>query len=304
MVVTGTTGGTDVPDGFAQFWDGIDEELARYPAAPELEPVPLRSTEFSTTHELRLTSVGPYRIFGWYSVPAGAGPFPGLLHLPGYGSVVTPPPYDDRERYAVLSLAHRGQRRADQPYAAAYPGLLTDGITDPAAYVYRGIAADALRAAEFLLARPEVDRDRVGITGNDLAVVTAARRPGFAALLVNDWLFYRLMEARRRTSAYPVEELNDYLRTNPEQEEAVANTLARFDPIHHAARVRATAMVKLGAAGSLTGEAWLGPILAAFGGSVERYELTNEGGTDRDWLDAWLARRLGAEPRPRVWTIG
>jgi cephalosporin-C deacetylase len=297
------TAGSVPPDGFALFWDGLDEELARYPAAPELEAVPLRSTEFSTTHELRLTSVGPYRIFGWYAVPNGDGPFPGLLHLPAYGSVVTPPPYDDRQRYAVLSLAHRGQRRADSPYAAAYPGLLTDGIADPATYVYRGIAADTLRAAEFLLARPEVDRARVGVTGNDLAVITAARRPGFAALQVNDWLFYRLPEARRRTAVYPIEEVNDYLRANPDREEVVTRVVSLFDPLHHARRVRAATLVKLGSPGGLTGADWLSPVLESFGGPVERYELTNEGGTDRDRIDAWLANRLGTEPRPRVWEV-
>jgi cephalosporin-C deacetylase-like acetyl esterase len=295
--------GNGRPDGFDPFWDAIDEELARYPAAPELEAVPLRSTAFSTTHEVRLTSIGPYRIFGWYSVPHGDGPFPGLLHLPAYGSVVTPAPYDDRERYAVFSLAYRGQRRADSPFAAAYPGLLTYGIADPTTYVYRGIAADALRAAEFVLSRPEVDAIRVGVTGNDLAVVVAARRPGFATLQINDWLFYRLMEARRRTSAYPWEEVNDYLRANPDSQPLLAATLALFDPIHHAPRVECPAVVKLGAAGGLTGEEWLTPVMQSFGGPVTRYPLTNEGGTDRDWLDNWLARHLGAEPKSRVWQV-
>jgi cephalosporin-C deacetylase len=289
-----------LPDGFDLFWDGLDEELARYPAAPELEAVPLRSTDFSTTHELRLTSVGPYRVFGWYSVPRGDGPFPGLLHAPGYGSVVTPPPYDDRERYAVLSLAHRGQRRADWPFAASYPGLLTLGVADSATYVYRGIAADVIRAAEFLFSRPEVDRARVGITGNDLAVIAAARRPGFAALQVNDWLFYRLMEARTLTSVYPTEEINDYLRAHPDFHEAVALTLALFDPRHHAPQVTAATLLKIGSSGG----DWLEPVIQAFGGPVERYTMTNEGGTDRDAIDAWLSATLGTEPRPRVWTTG
>ena len=95
-------------------------------------------------------------------MPAGPGPFPGLLLTPRYGSVNHLPAYDDRERYAVLQIMHRGQRLADQPFAAAYPGLLTHGIDDPATYVYRGIVADCLRGAEFLLARPQVDRARLG----------------------------------------------------------------------------------------------------------------------------------------------
>lgn len=291
------------PPDFDAFWDGIDAELARVPAAAALEESPLRSTPFATTYELRLTSVGPYRIFGWYSVPHGPGPFPGLLHTPGYGSVVMPAPYDDRERYAVLTLAHRGQRLADKPFAASYPGLLTHGIDDAATYIYRAIAADVLRAAEFLRGRPEVDPARVGITGNDLAVAAAARRPGFAALLVTDLLFHRLMEVRHRTEAYPIEEINDHLRLQPEHERLVADTLALFDPIHHAAAVAANVILKVGDAGTTSGADWLAPLSGALAGPVTAYPLTFEGGTDRDALDAILAAHLGVDAKPRVWEI-
>ncbi len=106
---------------FDSYWAALDKELARYPAAPELEPLRLRSTEFATVYALRLTSVGPYRIFGYYSVPHGDGPFPGLLVTPRYGSVNHLPHYDDRKRYAVLVLMHRGQRLADQPFRGILP---------------------------------------------------------------------------------------------------------------------------------------------------------------------------------------
>ena len=34
-------------------------------------------------------------------------------------------------------------------------------------------------------------------------------------------------------------------------------------------------------------------------GPVEYYELSNAGGTDHDWLDAWTAGKLGSEPMSR-----
>ncbi len=298
-----TAAHTARPDDFDAYWDAIDAELAALPAAPALEASPLRSTPFSTTYELRLTSTGPYRIAGWYSVPSGSGPFPGMFNTPGYGSVVTPAPYDDRERYAVLTLSHRGQRLADKPFAAAYPGLLTYGIEDPATYIYRGIAADIIRAAEFMLSRPEIDQSRVGITGNDLAIIVACRRPGFAALHVTDLLFHRVMEVRRRTEAYPIEEINDHLRLYPESEARVGATLSYFDPIHHASRFQGNVILKYGDPGSTSGADWLAPLADAFGGTVEPYALTFEGGTDRDAVDARMAGNLGVEARPRVWEI-
>ncbi len=203
---------TTRPSDFDAYWDAVDRELAAYPAAPELEVLPLRTTDDATVFSVRLTSIGPYRIFGYYSVPVGDGPFPALLQTPGYGSVNHVPAYELRQRYVVLTIMHRGQRLADQPFAASYPGLLTLGIDDPATYVYRGIVADCLRGADFLLSRSEVDAGRVGVIGGDLALIVAARRPEVAAVQASGLLHYRMLESARRTREYPVEELNDYLR--------------------------------------------------------------------------------------------
>ncbi len=285
------------------YWSTLEAELARYPAAPELELSPLRRTDYATVYGLKITSIGPYRLFGYLSVPHGAGPFPGLYLTPRYGSVNNVPHPDDRRRYVVLQLMHRGQRLADQPFAAPYPGLLTMDIADPDRYIYRAIVADCLRGAEFLLAHPAVDKARVGIRGDDLALLVAARRPGFAAAEIAGLQFYRLMEARQRTEGYPIEEINDYLRAYPEQEGAVARTLAIFDPAAHAADVVATTLLSIGDAGALGGPEWLAPLGDSLGGPVERYTLTHEGATDHDWLDAWMAGKLGAEPRPRLWRI-
>jgi len=290
------------PADFDAYWDAVDKELAHYPVAPTLERLALPSDEFSTVYALRLTSTGPYRIFGYLSVPPGDGPFPGLLAAPHYGSVNHLPHLDDRQRYVTLILMHRGQRLADQPFAATYPGLLTLGIDDPSTYIYRGIVADCLRGAEFLQSLPSVDASRVAITGDDLALITAARRSGFAAVQTGGLLFYRLMEARTRSEAYPVEEISDYLRTYPERHEAVARTLAYFDPIHHVAGITATTLFGVGS-GRLDGHEWLSPLVRAVRRPVEEYALSHEGATDHDWLDAWMARQLGSEPRPRSWQV-
>jgi hypothetical protein len=110
------------------------------------------------------------------------------------------------------------------------------------------------------------------------------------------------MEARERTDDYPVEEINDYLRTEPERRQAVARTLAYFDPVHHAAAITATTLLSVGS-GGLSGREWLQPLISACGGRVEQYALSHEGATDHDWLDAWLAKSLGSEPKPRMWQV-
>jgi cephalosporin-C deacetylase-like acetyl esterase len=277
---------------FDAFWDAVDADLARVPMAPDLQPLPMRSTAAATTYLVRLTSIGPYRVSGYYSVPNVPQPIPGLLLTPRYGSVNHVPDYQDRERYAVLQVIHRGQRLADQPFAAAYPGLLTLGIASPETYIYRSIVADCLRAAEFLLSRSEVDLARVGIQGDDLALMTAARRPGFRAVQVSDLLLHGLLESSRTSDAYPAEEVNDYLRARPNDRSAVENTLAYFDPLHHAPRIRSTTLFA-------TADDDLAPLRAAMGGPAEQYSLTHHGAVDHDRVDAWLANQLGSQPRSR-----
>jgi cephalosporin-C deacetylase len=289
------------PADFDQYWQANDEELSRFASNPELRHSVRRSTSIAASYDLRLTSSGPYRIFGYYSVPEGPGPFPALLQTPRYGSVNNPPHDDDRQRYVMLTIMHRGQRLADEPFQASYPGLLTHGIERPSSYIYRDIVADCLRAAEWLAARSEVDSRRIGIIGDDLAVITAARRPVFAAMQISGLTFYRLMAARHRTDAYPIEEVNDFLRIYPAQEEAVAETLSYFDPIHHAGNVTARTQIAVGDPGKLGGPEWIQPLTAAMGQHAQHYMLTHEGGTDRDAMDAWMSRELGVLAAPRLW---
>lgn len=287
----------------AAYWAAVDAELADCPAAPVLTPSPLRETDYATLYEVKLSSIGAYRLFGFLSIPKGTGPFPGLYLTPRYGSVNNVPHPDDRRRYVVFQLMHRGQRLADQPFSAPYPGLLTMGIDDPDTYIYRSIVADCLRGAEFLLSQPALDHAHVGVIGGDLALLVASLRPSFTTVQSSGLLFYRAGEACLQSTDYPLEEFNDYLRTYPEQTAAIANTLSYFDPQWFAPKITARAMFPTGDPGTIGGTEWLAPLRESCGGPVEEYRLTHEGGTDHDTLDRWQAEQLGTTPRPRVWRI-
>ena len=99
------------------------------------------------------------------------------------------------------------------------------GIDDAAAYIFRGIVADSVRGLEFLVTRRELDPNRVAVVGNDLALITAASAPGATHVVAAPALFYRTAELAAKTQAYPLEEINDYLRTFPARAEAVRRTL-------------------------------------------------------------------------------
>lgn len=236
------------PD-FTEYWSGVAEEVAKAKGEKaEVSELPIRSTGGSTGYAVTIIGTGGYRLFAWYSVPRGRGPFPALLQTPGYGSVVGVPAYEPRQKYVVLALCHRGQRKSDKPYAASYPGLLTDGIDNPDKYVFRDIVADCLSVFDFLLSRREVDKKRIAVTGNDLAYMTAGLRPQTSAVLVTGELLFRAVgERRTRTSEYPIEEFNDYLRTFPRRRDAVEATLGLFDPLGFASMVKAKVMISCAA---------------------------------------------------------
>src|SRR3989441_10600139 len=170
------------PGDFDPYWQQTLDALAGYPACPEIDVLPLRSTSFATLYGVRLTSLGPYRLFGYLSIPTGTGPFPAIYYIPKYQSVLEIIPQGtanlQRSRYITFSLAGRGQRNADTPYPAMFPGLLTDGIDRAASYIFRGIVADSVRGLQFLSTRRELDRSRVVVMGNDVALITAALTEG------------------------------------------------------------------------------------------------------------------------------
>jgi cephalosporin-C deacetylase-like acetyl esterase len=276
------------PIDFEQYWNATQQALAALPAAPELTEIPLRTTDFGTVYGLRLTSLGAYRIFAYYCVPHGEGPFPVIYQLPNYGSVVHVPPYEERQRYVVVALCHRGQRLSDQPFAAAYPGLLTTGIDNPQAYIYRGIVADCLRVVDFLATRPEVDQRRIAAVGGDLALLTAALRPQVSTLYYTPSFFYAAAALAPQTSAYPSEEINEVVRTYPEQAAQVWQTLAYYEPVHFAPQVQAATLVVTGDDPARTA-----PLIDAFPRPPETYLSAHSGYKDGVQQARWLSTRAG-----------
>lgn len=289
-------------DQITQWWESIDDDLARLDANPEFTHDPLRSSEHADTYWVRMTSVDNYVIAAWLSVPKGDGPFPAVMYTPAHMSVVTPAPWEFRMRAVTMNVVSRGQRGADKPYAAAFPGHLTEGIKDPNGYIHRGVVADTIRAWEVLRDHSKIDQNRMAMIGTDLALLADARRPGAKAVHVTASFWYRMPEIAAQSEAYPLEELNDYLRWRPESREAVMRTLAHLDPIHQAERIQADVLFHRDQESPVLDDRWYGPLLSRMTVTPSFLDMTHEDQTDYDAMDAWIAEHLGMEPFPRTWT--
>ena len=290
---------------FKSYWDTTLGDLGRLPACPEVTLVPLRTNDLATLYGVHLTSLGAYRIFGYLSIPAGEGPFPAIYYTPRYQSVVQPVPQgtsnETRRHVITFSLAARGQRNADEPFAAAYPGWLTTNITDPERYVFKGVVADCVRGLEFLTGRAEVDPARIAIVGNDLAFITAALGSGATHVATAPELFVGAPELNPTKSVgYPRAEISDHLRHSPSDFGVICQTLALYDLRGFAPLVTIPRLIMAGPAGPALDSEALAPLISsAIGTNATMRESEQSGYKDGLALMSWLANQLRM-PDPNV----
>ena len=274
------------PQDFDQYWKKVEDELASIQPAAERTELHLRSAPEAKVYGLKLTSLDHYRIFAYFCVPSGKGPFPVIYRLPNYGSVVHIPPFEERCKYISVALCHRGQRLSDQPFAAKYPGLLTSGIDSQRNYIYRSIVADCLRVMDYLVSCDDVDSQKISLVGGDLALFTAALRDSASVLFYTPSLFYKALHKATATQNYPLEEFNDYLRSFPESIDQISQTLAYFEPMNFASRVKSEVMLMEESEGDAN------DLAVSFAREIERSGSMHSSYQDGVVLAEWLSKKL------------
>ena len=239
------------PDDFDAFWDGVLQQVAAIPLEPEMLPDPLRTSAEVEVFQVFYSSLERVRIAAWYCRPTRrVGRLPAVLLLPGYQADPPIPKEWALKGYGALSVAPRGKLRSNRQFNPGYPNLLTYNIVDRHTYAYRSFYVDAWRGIDFLLARPEVDPTRLGVTGSSqgggLTITTAAMRPEIRAAAAGAPYLCGFMDAIALTHTYPYEEINDFLRAHPDSRHAVEATVAYFDGINFADKITCPIIVNIG----------------------------------------------------------
>lgn len=243
------------PADFADFWQAVLSEARQEAPGTELVPAGPKLAG-AQAYRLSFQGIGGTPIAGWYVRPDGDGPFPGIVHYHGYSGRGARP----LEMYnlaaqgiALLSMDCRGQGGGspDAPISEGHhAGWLTKGLSDPGAYYYRHVFADAVLAIDALASFVEVDEGRLATMGASQGGALSLVAAALSQRTVFTWADIPFLCDFRRSveisPAAPFTEISSYLRRHPQLTEQAFATLAYFDVVNHARRVNCPARVTVG----------------------------------------------------------
>ncbi|MFN8378226.1 MAG: acetylxylan esterase [Anaerolineae bacterium] len=249
---------TNEPADFDAFWAETLDNARRHPLDAQFIPTDTGLAQLDV-YDVTFSGYGGQRIKGWYLRPKSVtGRLPCVVEYIGYGGG-RGYPHDwltwPSAGFAVLVMDTRGQgttwRKGDTPDipdgANPYlPGFMTQGILNPRHYYYRRVFTDAARAIEAARTRADVDVSRIVLTGGSQGggiTIAAAALDGNVAYALPDVPFLCHFErAVGLTSATPYQEIVTYLHTHRDHEAQAFATLAYFDGVHFAKRIKAESL--------------------------------------------------------------
>jgi len=249
----------DEPADFDAFWSNTLSEARGHPLAARFEPydVGLRTVE---SYDVTFAGYGGQPVRGWLLMPtAREGKLPCIVEYIGYGGGRGSPL--DWLVWASAGFAHlimdtRGQGSAWRPGDTpdlieggsdpAFPGYMTRGILDPSTYYYRRVFTDAVRAIETARSHPDIDPERImvsgGSQGGGISIAVAGLVPDLVASLPDVPFLCHYRRATTITDAAPYSEIVSYLRVQRDRVDQVYRTLSYFDGMNFAVRATCQAL--------------------------------------------------------------
>jgi len=156
--------------------------------------------------------------------------------------------------FSVFAVDVRGHSGESYDYARYGSGNafanITRGIADPDSYYYRYVYMDCYRAVKYVMSRDGLDLRRIGVTGvsqgGGLAVAVAALHKGVTLSMPCVPFLCNFERAINVAAAGPYMDVLNYIKTHPDQETTVMNTVSYFDCMNLAPEVKVPTLTSVG----------------------------------------------------------
>lgn len=310
------------------FWAETLERARSHPLDVQWEPCRTGLVAIDT-YDVRFPGFDGQPVRGWLHLPrqrdrANERGLPTVVQYHGYGGGRGRP--HETMLWAVAGYAHfvmdtRGQGGrwsvGDTPdpvgSGPSHSGFLTRGIDDPHDYFYRRVFTDAVRAVDAVRSHPELDPQRVAVTGGSqgggISLAVAALQPDVQAVMADVPFLSDVRRAIEITDTEPYVELAYYLAIHRDKVEQAFTTLSYFDVAVLARRASAPALFSVGLSDPTCPPS---TVYAAFNGYAGPKEIAvypyngHEGGqadhaiVQLRWLDELFATigQAGSTSRP------
>jgi cephalosporin-C deacetylase len=240
------------PADFDQFWNNTKAELAK--VTPNFRMTEIHDSVTKDNRKLYLVemqSLDNITIRAWLTIPTSTEKnkkFTVLLGLPGY-QVDLKPGYGDDPDIAVMYLNVRGQGNSRDVIHTDRAAYISYNIDAKERYIMRGVIMDCIRAIDFICSVPELDKDKIIITGGSMGGYLAAATAG----LDNRVKIYSiqnpiLCDVRNLSTAeWPMNDIMRYARIRPElTPDKVYDVLDYFDTKNFAQGINTNVLVGMG----------------------------------------------------------
>ncbi len=303
-----------VPDDLAEFWASTLADARRHPLTPTFEPYDTGLTLIDT-FDVTFAGFGGSPVKGWFHLPrARTGRLPTVVEYVGYGGgrglaheqLLWP-----AAGYGYLLMDTRGQGSTwsvsdtadpEDSGAPAHPGSLTKGILSPETYYYRRVFTDAVRAVEAARSHPDVDPDRVVVTGGSqggaITIAAASLVPDLRGAAPDVPFLADFPRATTLIDTEPYAEVARYLKTHRDHVSQAFRTLSYFDVANLGTLARVPALFSVALMDTICPPSTVYAAYNRYAGpkSIREYAFNDhEGGQafhDREKL-AWVRERVG-----------
>lgn len=238
------------PADFDSFWAKNKAELAGIPGDFKMIHLPDSTKEGRHVYRIEMRSLDSVIVRGYLTMPEKRkNKLAVLLGLPGYQVAVHPMMGSDDD-LAIITLDVRGQGMSREVVHTRRDDYIFYHIENKDTYVMRGAIMDCVRAVDFIFSRPELDHDKIIVSGGSmggfLAVATAALDSRVKLCSAQNPILSDVHNLEGKVN-WPLDDIRQYIKTQPGLTmQKVISTLDYYDTKNFATNLKVHTLLGMG----------------------------------------------------------